>query len=147
MNISAINSVSPQPTAPVVGPTVRAKTPAFTAAAMRHAAPAEQRAAVAKQFEAILVRQLLGKTMNSMLGGESGGVAGSVYGDMLADTISQQLTAERQHAVAPRQGLGLLRGGHRSHIAGQQRLMGDEREGMILFDRDGPCPSEHAARL
>jgi Rod binding domain-containing protein len=65
----------------------------FNPAALRHAEPAAQRAAVAQQFEAILVRQLLGKSLNSMLGGESGGVAGSVYGDMLTDTISQQLTA------------------------------------------------------
>jgi Rod binding domain-containing protein len=73
----------------------------FNAAALRRAEPEVQRAAVAKQFEAILVRQMLGKTLNSMLGGEKGGVSGSVYGDLLADTISQQLTAG--------QGLGLGR--------------------------------------
>lgn len=66
---------------------------AFNAAAVRNASPADQRTAVAAQFEAILVRQLLGETMTKMLGGSQGGVAGSVYGDMLADTISQQLTA------------------------------------------------------
>jgi Rod binding domain-containing protein len=65
----------------------------FNAAALRNASPNEQRAAAASQFEAILVRQLLGKTMNSVLGGSEGGVAGSVYGDMLTDTIAQQLTA------------------------------------------------------
>lgn len=74
---------------------------AFNAAAVRNAPPAAQRAAVAAQFEAILVRQLLGKTMNSMLGGAESGAAGSVYGDMLADTMAQQLTAGR--------GLGLSR--------------------------------------
>lgn len=74
---------------------------AFNAAAVRNATPAAQRAAVAAQFEAILVRQLLGKTMNSMLGGAEGGAASSVYGDMLADTMAQQLTAGR--------GLGLSR--------------------------------------
>jgi Rod binding domain-containing protein len=73
----------------------------FNAAALRIAAPDAQRTGVAKQFEAILVRQLLGKTMTSMLGGESGGVAGSVYGDMLSETMAQQLTAGR--------GLGLGR--------------------------------------
>lgn len=72
--------------------TARAKKVAFNAAALKNASEPEQRAAVAGQFEAILVRQLLGKTMSSMLGGE-GGVAGSIYGDMLTDTISQQLTA------------------------------------------------------
>jgi Rod binding domain-containing protein len=47
---------------------------------------------VAGQFEAILVRQLLGPTMNSMLGKE-GGAASNVYGDMLTDTFAQQLTS------------------------------------------------------
>lgn len=65
----------------------------FNAAALRRAEPAVQRAAVAKQFEAVLVRQLLGPTMTSMLGGKESGAAGSVYGDMLTDTLSQQLTA------------------------------------------------------
>jgi Rod binding domain-containing protein len=78
----------------------RAKASAFNAAALRNASPAEQRTAVAAQFEAILVRQLLGKTMTSMLGSGSG-AATSVYGDLLTDTISQQLTAG--------QGLGLGR--------------------------------------
>ena len=88
MSVSAISSVSP------------GASPMLNPAALRHAAPAEQRAAVAAQFEAILVRQLLGKTMTSMLGSE-GGAASSVYGDLLADTLSQQLTAGR--------GLGLGR--------------------------------------
>lgn len=65
----------------------------FNAAQLRHATPEAQRKAVAQQFEAVLVRQLLGKTMTSMLGGSAGGVAGSVYGDMLTDTLAQQLTA------------------------------------------------------
>ena len=72
----------------------RAKAAKLTGAALRNASPAEQRAAVAAQFEAILVRQLLGKTMTSLLGSSSG-VSGSIYGDMLADTVSQQLTAGR----------------------------------------------------
>ena len=65
----------------------------FSSASLRNSTLAEQRKAVAAQFEAILVRQLLGKSMTSLLGGEKGGVAGSVYGDMLADSMSQQLTA------------------------------------------------------
>jgi Rod binding domain-containing protein len=73
----------------------------LSGAALRNASPAEQRAAVAAQFEAILVRQLLGQTVTKMMGGEEGGVAGSIYGDLLADTISQQLAAG--------QGLGLGR--------------------------------------
>jgi hypothetical protein len=40
--------------------------------ALRNAPPAEQRKEVAAQFEAILVRQLLGPTMMSMLGKDGG---------------------------------------------------------------------------
>lgn len=105
MNVAAISSHSPLAIeqAADLARTVRAKATAgaFNAASLQQATPAEQRKAVAGQFEAVLVRQLLGKTMNSMLGGAEGGVAGSVYGDMLADTLSQQLTAG--------QGLGLGR--------------------------------------
>ena len=74
---------------------------AFNPAVLRNATPAVQRAAAAAQFEAILVRQMLGPTMKSMLGGEESGASGSVYGDMLADTLAQQLTSGR--------GLGLSR--------------------------------------
>ena len=63
----------------------------LTGAALRNAAPEVQRAQVAQQFEAILVRQLLAPTMSSMLG-KDGGAAANVYGDMLTDTFSQQLT-------------------------------------------------------
>ena len=65
----------------------------ITSASLRSADPAEQRAAVASQFEAIIVRQLLGKTMSSMLGSEKSGPAANVYGDMLTDAFAQQLTA------------------------------------------------------
>ena len=58
--------------------------------ALRNASPADQRKEVAAQFEAILVRQLLGPTMTSMLGKD--GAASNVYGDMLTDTFAQQLT-------------------------------------------------------
>lgn len=97
---SLIGSPAPQQT-PELSELSRAKAAKLKGAALRSAGPAEQRAAVAAQFEAILVRQLLGKTMTSMMGGGAGGVSGSIYGDMLADTISQQLAAG--------QGLGLGR--------------------------------------
>lgn len=61
---------------------------------------AADRKKVAAQFEAVLVRQLLSKSVGSMLGG-SDNVAGTVYGDMMTDALSQQLTAG--------QGLGLGR--------------------------------------
>ncbi len=64
----------------------------LTAAALRTAAPEVQRQQVAAQFEAILVRQLLSKSVTSMLGGAND-VGGNVYGDMLTDSLAQQLTA------------------------------------------------------
>ena len=54
--------------------------------------PAAERQQVAAQFEAILVRQLLNKSLTSMLGSENN-AATSVYGDMLTDRLAQQLTA------------------------------------------------------
>lgn len=89
MSVTPITSQASAPSGP------------FNASAMRNATPATQRAAVAAQFEAILVRQLLGKTMTSMLGGAEGGASASIYGDMLSDTVAQQLSAG--------QGLGLGR--------------------------------------
>lgn len=99
--ITSISGSSLRPATEVAGP-APSRSSAFNVAALRQASPAEQRKAVAAQFEAVLVRQLLGKTMNSMLGGAQGGVAGSVYGDMLGDTLAQQLTA------GPGLGLGRL---------------------------------------
>lgn len=89
MNISPINSV------PATAPTQ------FNAKALHNATPQAQRAAVASQFEAVLVRQLLGPTVSSMLSGGESSAAGNVYGDLLADSLAQQLTAGR--------GLGLGR--------------------------------------
>jgi Rod binding domain-containing protein len=60
---------------------------------------AADRKKAAGQFEAILVRQLLSKSVGSMMGSDD--VAGSVYGDMMTDAIAQNLTAG--------QGLGLGR--------------------------------------
>lgn len=59
-------------------------------AALHAAAPADQRAAVGAQFEAILVRQLMGKTLTKMVGSGEG-VSSSVYGDMLTDIIATKL--------------------------------------------------------
>ena len=89
MNVTPVSSHA----ALSVEPITPGRAGQLKGAALRNASPAAQRKAVAAQFEAILVRQLLGKTMTSMLGGSESGVAGSVYGDLLADTVSQQLTA------------------------------------------------------
>ncbi len=94
MNIAPVSSPSasvPMENAPALlrG---RSAIAGFSLEAMRHASGAEQRAAVGAQFEAILVRQLLGPTVTSMLGSE-GGAATGIYGDLLATTIAGQLSA------------------------------------------------------
>jgi len=93
MNVSAIASTlaSPVPAAD--------KAAAAADAAAKSAEAVSARKKVAGQFEAILVRQLLSKSVGSMLGGDD--VAGSVYGDMMTDSLAQNLTAG--------QGLGLGR--------------------------------------
>jgi Rod binding domain-containing protein len=93
MNITPTAAGAANPEITKLTATERARAAHLRGSALRNANPAEQRAAVATQFEAILVRQLLGKTMNSMLGHE--GAAAGVYGDMLTDTMAQQLTAGR----------------------------------------------------
>jgi Rod binding domain-containing protein len=104
MSIAGINSSLTtsqiQPKAPELTPIERLRASHLKGAALRNAPAAEQRAAVASQFEAILVRQMLGKTITKMLGKEDG-AATSVYGDLLTDTFATQLTAG--------QGLGLAR--------------------------------------
>ena len=54
--------------------------------------PAEQRKAVAGQFEAIMLRQLLGNSLGSMMGGDDS-PAGSVYGYMVTDVFASKLAA------------------------------------------------------
>jgi Rod binding domain-containing protein len=97
MNIAAIaNPSSATVQSGLLNDAERARASHLHGAALRAASPAEQRAAVASQFEAVLVRQLLGKTMTKMLGSGSGeSTAGGIYGDMLTDTLAQQLTAGR----------------------------------------------------
>lgn len=72
----------------------------LSATALEQAPAAAQRTAVGAQFEAVLVRQLLGKTLTSMVGSGEG-TAATIYGDLLAETIAAQLAAGR--------GLGLGR--------------------------------------
>ena len=92
MNVVPLNATTPTGAGQIAELAVqRARSKPLTGTALRNAAPEVQRAEVSSQFEAILVRQLLGPTMSSMLG-DDGGVAGSVYGDILTDTFSQQLT-------------------------------------------------------
>lgn len=76
--------------------------------------PAAERRQAGAQFEAILVRQLLGPSLTSMLGSE-GGAAANLYGDILTETFARQLTA------GPGLGLG-------SMIAAQLGPQGATRE-------------------
>ncbi len=74
--------------------------------ALRHGnlAPTEQRAAVASQFEAILVRQFLQESIGSMMGGDKTGSqsgGGSMYGFMLTDALAQKLTEGQGMGLAP----------------------------------------------
>jgi Rod binding domain-containing protein len=54
--------------------------------------PAQQRAAVAGQFEAIMLRQLLSESVGAMVGGDDS-ASGSIYGYMLTDVLSSKLAA------------------------------------------------------
>jgi len=101
MNISALTSpTSPAAQTALLSEAEHARAAHLKGAALRTATAAEQRAAVGAQFEAILVRQLLGKTMTSMMGAGDK-AAGSVYGDLVTDVLAQNLTAGK--------GLGLGR--------------------------------------
>ncbi len=62
--------------------------------------PTEQRAAVASQFEAILLRQFLQESIGSMMGGKDN-AGGNVYGYMLTDTLAQKLSEGRGMGLAP----------------------------------------------
>ena len=65
--------------------------------------PADQRAAVSSQFEAILLRQFLQDSVGSMMGGggDSGGGGGGVYSYMLTDTLADKLSQGRGMGIAP----------------------------------------------
>ena len=52
--------------------------------------PAAQRKAVAVQFEAIMLRQLLSESVGTMMGGDDT-PSGSVYGYLLTDTMAGKL--------------------------------------------------------
>lgn len=79
------------PVSPLSAP-AHAQATHLSGGALRAAGPAEQRAAVGAQFEAIMVRQLLGPTMTRMMGKE-GGAAANVYGDLMTETLAAQLSS------------------------------------------------------
>jgi Rod binding domain-containing protein len=92
MDITSITATASQPalTTPATAASAHSSK-RLSGAALRNAAPEEQRRQAAAQFEAILVRQMLSASVGSMLGGTDK-VAGNVYGDMMTDTLSQKLT-------------------------------------------------------
>ena len=59
---------------------------------LQNKSPEAQRAAVAGQFEAVLLRQFLSKSVGSMMGGEKD-AQGSIYGYLLTDTLAQSMAA------------------------------------------------------
>ncbi len=66
--------------------------------------PAEERTAVAGQFEAIMLRQFLQDSVGSMMGGGGkggDGGGGNVYGFMLTDTLADKLSQGRGMGLAP----------------------------------------------
>src|SRR5580698_9576330 len=89
MNIDAITSLSGSPAAALAALNAPAATAGGSAATA--AVTDAQRKKAAAQFEAIMVRQLLSKSVGSMLGG-SGHTTGLIYGDMMTDVLAQKLT-------------------------------------------------------
>jgi Rod binding domain-containing protein len=59
---------------------------------LQNKSPEAQRTAVAGQFEAILLRQFLSKSVGSMMGGEDN-AQGSIYGYLLTDTLAQSMAS------------------------------------------------------
>ncbi len=92
MNVAALSSPAAPAQSIALSKIEHARAARLTGGALRTASEAEQRAAVGAQFEAIFVRQLLGKTMSKMMGSDDS-TAGSVYGDLITDTLAKSLTA------------------------------------------------------
>jgi flagellar protein FlgJ len=84
MSVDAVSSIASRATSLVPGGDPRAIT---------RLPASEQVKAAAGQFEAILVRQFLEKSVGNMLGGDSAGPGASQYGYLLTDALSTQLTA------------------------------------------------------
>lgn len=90
MNVAPLNALSAADQVPVTGSAIR---PAATAQS-----DAQK---VAAQFEAILVRQMIGPALESAMGGGGQAGGGGTYSYMLTDTIANQLTSGRGLGLAP----------------------------------------------
>ena len=98
MDISAISSISASPGAAALAAVTGSAPASAPGGGNGSTVTAAQRQKAAAQFEAILVRQMLSKSVGSMMGG-SGHTAGLMYGDLMTDVLAQKLTQG--------QGLGL----------------------------------------
>ena len=77
---------------PISAAGMSSSTMAAAAGVRANQTPAQQRAAVSGQFEAIMLRQLLGDSLGDLMGGEKD-AAGGIYGYMLTDVFASKLAA------------------------------------------------------
>jgi Rod binding domain-containing protein len=77
---------------PISAAGMASSTMAAAAGVHANQTPAQQRTAVAGQFEAIMLRQLLGDSMGALMGGDNS-AAGGIYGYMLTDVFASKLAA------------------------------------------------------
>jgi Rod binding domain-containing protein len=93
MNVSALTSSGASPLGQIADLAHRSSLAESSVKSGK--TPAEERKAVAGQFEAILLRQFLDQSIGSMMGGEGGkgGPGGGVYGFMLTDVFASKLSA------------------------------------------------------
>jgi flagellar protein FlgJ len=90
MTVPPITAAASTESTPLAGTASRPIAPAVTDAQK-----------VAAQFEAILVRQMIGPALESAMGGGGKAGGGGTYSYMLTDTIANQLTAGRGLGLAP----------------------------------------------
>lgn len=90
MTIPPLTALSSADQAALAGPSARP-----------HVAGQTDAQKVAAQFEAILVRQMIGPALESAMGGGGQGGGGGTYSYMLTDTFANQLTAGRGLGLAP----------------------------------------------
>lgn len=76
-----------------MSPLLAAADPQALERAMRSPAAGSPAEAAARQFEAALVRQLVGDALKPMLGGENPTPGSDVYQYLVADVVSQQVAA------------------------------------------------------
>ncbi|HKB91221.1 MAG TPA: flagellar biosynthesis protein FlgJ [Opitutaceae bacterium] len=86
MSISAISSLSSGTALAGLSPSSLSDPRATTSLP-----PEKQTAQAAKQFEAILIRQLIGDSVNKLMSGGPGGGGDQMYGYMLTDSLATSI--------------------------------------------------------